>query len=147
MSNRCDQILRFFEVLGDMFSYKICLNILWFLGYFDKHLFQVKTAIVTFRATFEKLGLLFILTSGHTEVQLHCCHGDKVIVSGHSQSLLLYFQFFNTVDSTQKFNINFCWWMDLNCGPLVLEATALPTEPQPLPIVSAISQVTQTRIC
>ena len=29
--------------------------------------------------------------------------------------------------------INFCWWLDSNCGPLVFEATALPTEPQPLP--------------
>ena len=31
------------------------------------------------------------------------------------------------------FNINFCGWLDLNYGPLDLEATALPTEPQPLP--------------
>ena len=31
------------------------------------------------------------------------------------------------------FNINFCQWLDSNCGPLELEATALPTEPQPLP--------------
>ena len=27
------------------------------------------------------------------------------------------------------FNINFCRWLDSNRGPLVLEATALPTEP------------------
>ena len=26
----------------------------------------------------------------------------------------------------------FCWWLDSNRGPLVSEATALPTEPQPL---------------
>ena len=32
------------------------------------------------------------------------------------------------------FNINFCQWPDSNCGPLELEVTALPTEPQPLPI-------------
>ena len=31
------------------------------------------------------------------------------------------------------FNINVCQWLDLNCGPLDLEATALPTDPQPLP--------------
>ena len=31
------------------------------------------------------------------------------------------------------FNVIFCQWLDLNCGPLELEATALPTEPQPLP--------------
>ena len=28
--------------------------------------------------------------------------------------------------------IKFCWWLDSNLGPLVLEASALPTEPQPL---------------
>ena len=39
-----------------------------------------------------------------------------------------------TVDSKQMFNINkFCQWLDSNRGPLVSEATALPTEPQPLP--------------
>ena len=31
------------------------------------------------------------------------------------------------------FNINFCRWLDMNCRPLELEATTLPTEPQPLP--------------
>ena len=29
--------------------------------------------------------------------------------------------------------IKFCWWLHLNCGSLVLEATTLPTEPQPMP--------------
>ena len=27
----------------------------------------------------------------------------------------------------------FCWWQDSNCGPLVYEATNLPTESQPRP--------------
>ena len=31
------------------------------------------------------------------------------------------------------FDINFCHWLDSNIGPLELEATTLPTEPQPLP--------------
>ena len=30
-------------------------------------------------------------------------------------------------------NLNFCWWLDSNVGPPESEATALPTEPQPLP--------------
>ena len=48
-------------------------------------------------------------------------------------SLFSSFQY--TVDNNQMFNINinFCWWLDSNHGPLVLEATALPTELQPLP--------------
>ena len=29
----------------------------------------------------------------------------------------------------------FCRWLDSNRGPLVLEATAQPTEPQPLPFL------------
>ena len=32
------------------------------------------------------------------------------------------------------FDINFCRWLDSNRGLLVSEATALPTEPQPLPL-------------
>ena len=47
----------------------------------------------------------------------------------------LFSSFQHTVDSKQMLNIqtNFCWWLDSNRRPLVLEATALPTEPQPLP--------------
>ena len=49
-----------------------------------------------------------------------------------SFSLFLSFQY-----SWQKnININFCRWLDSNCGPLELEATALPTEPRLLPILS-----------
>ena len=36
------------------------------MGYFGKHLFEVKTAVVTFWAKFEQIGLLFIPTTGHT---------------------------------------------------------------------------------
>ena len=34
---------------------------------------------------------------------------------------------------TSLWRINFCQWLDLNCRPLISEATALPTESQPLP--------------
>ena len=48
-------------------------------------------------------------------------------------SFLLSFQY--TVDIKQMFNVFviFCQWLDLHCGPLVLEATALPTEPNHYP--------------
>ena len=50
-------------------------------------------------------------------------------------SFYLFSSFQYTVDSKQTFNINFfCQWLDSKRGPLVLEETALPTEPQPLPI-------------
>ena len=38
-------------------------------------------------------------------------------------------------------NIKFCRWQDLNHGSLVLEATALPTEPQPLTLLSFLVRV------
>ena len=48
--------------------------------------------------------------------------------------------FQNTVDSKQMFNLNInpCRWLDSNRGPPVLEATAQPTEPQPLPCLSIL---------
>ena len=55
---------------------------------------------------------------------------------GHYRPLFLYFRLFNTVDSRQMFHIKVCRWLDLNCGPPVSEATALPTEPQPLSYIT-----------
>ena len=59
--------------LGDFWKFLItnCLTKVTqifcdFLGYFETHLFEPKTAVVTYLATFEKIRLLFILTSGHT---------------------------------------------------------------------------------
>ena len=59
---------------------------------------------------------------------------------GHSRPLFLYFRLFNTQLTVYKCSIliNICRWLDSNCGTLVLEATALPTEPQPLPNLSNI---------
>ena len=33
------------------------------------------------------------------------------------------------------YNLNVCQWLDSNCLPLELEATTLPTEPPPLPLL------------
>ena len=51
---------------------------------------------------------------------------------GHSRPLFIYFRLFITVDNKQMLN-KFCGWLESNRGPLVSKATALPTEPQPLP--------------
>ena len=51
----------------------------------------------------------------------------KLFQTDHSRPLFLLFLFFNTIQLT----VNKC--LDSNRGPLVLEATALPIEPQPLP--------------
>ena len=53
---------------------------------------------------------------------------------GHSRPLFLYFVF--SIQLTVHIvQYKFCRQLDSNHGPLVLEATALPTEPQPLPKV------------
>ena len=46
----------------------------------------------------------------------------------------IYFRLFNTVDNKQMLN-KICRWLESNRGPLVSKASALPTEPQPLPKV------------
>ena len=63
-------------------------------------------------------------------------HSPCFFLNGPSPaSFSLFSSFQYTVDSKQMFNINFfCWWLDSNRGPLVLEATPLPAEPQPLPL-------------
>ena len=61
-----DRIVRFFKFLVKNFLAKVAKIFGAFLAYFEKLLFEVKTAVVTFWATFENIGLLFILTSGHT---------------------------------------------------------------------------------
>ena len=57
-----------------------------------------------------------------------------VFLIGHSTPVSLYFRLFNTVDSKQiRVRYKSLPWLDSNRGPLATEATALPTEPQPLP--------------
>ena len=52
---------------------------------------------------------------------------------------LFFYIFVFSIHSWQKTNVQyinkFCQWLDSNRGPLVSEATALPTEPQTLPCV------------
>ena len=52
----CCPVWVIFKVLRDKFSYKSCLNIWSLLGLFWKRFFEVKTAVLSHWATFEKLG-------------------------------------------------------------------------------------------
>ena len=52
---------------------------------------------------------------------------------GHFQHLFLYDRLFYKNLTRNIGSIEVVKWLDSNCGPLVSEATALPTEPQPLP--------------
>ena len=54
------------------------------------------------------------------------------LTMGHSQPLFFIFRLFNVVDRKQS-SIKSCRWRYSNRGPLVLEATALSTDPHLLP--------------
>ena len=63
---QCDQIGLFMKVLGDKFSYKSSRKIWWLLASCEK----IKTSGKKyFWSTFEKIGLLWIPSSGHTASQ------------------------------------------------------------------------------
>ena len=63
---QCDQIGLFLKVLGDKFSYKSSRKIWWLLASCEK----IKTSGKKyFWSTFEKIGLLWIPSSGHTASQ------------------------------------------------------------------------------
>ena len=46
----------------------------------------------------------------------------------------LFFSLFSSFQYSWQSDIKVCLWLDSNRGPLASEATALPTEPQPLPL-------------
>ena len=63
---QCDQIGRFFKVLGDKISNKSSRNDWQLLGNVEKPHSYVKTAADIFGLLLETFGLLFTTTSGHT---------------------------------------------------------------------------------
>ena len=74
--------------------------------------------------------LEYSLSTGHDYVQQisKILFISYLFKKGHSWSLFSFFQQF----TVYMFIVQFRQWLDSNHGPLVLEATALPTEPQPL---------------
>ena len=52
----------------------------------------------------------------------------------NSRSLFVYLRLFKQLTITM-YVIKLCQWLESNHGSLVLEATALPTEAQPLPVI------------
>ena len=66
---------------------------------------------------------------GSNIVNIYCKYIFLFFKMGLSRPLFSLFSSFQyTVDSKQMFN-KLCRWLDSNRGPLVLKATALPTEP------------------
>ena len=58
---QCDQIGRFFKVLGGKLSYKSSPNVWWLKGHFENISFEVKTAVVTFLGNFIKNWATFLI--------------------------------------------------------------------------------------
>ena len=55
---------------------------------------------------------------------------------------LFFFIFVFSIQLTVNIQYTFCPWLDSNSGPLESEATALPTEPQPLPLIGVVFKKT-----
>ena len=79
------------------------------------------------------IHLLLMIIINICEITFKLQWNEKM---GRSWPLFLYFRLFNTQLTVNKCSINFCRWLDLNHGLMVLEVTALPTEPQPLPQIN-----------
>ena len=62
---------------------------------------------------------------------LWICSLGPILMNVFPGQFVLYFRLFNTVLIANKI----CRWLDLNSWSLVSEVTALPTKPQPLPMV------------
>ena len=60
---------------------------------------------------------------------------NTIFKSGPFPASFLFIFVFSIQLIINKCSIKFCRWLESNRGPLVLKATTLPTEPQPLPIL------------
>ena len=60
---QCDQIGRFFKVLGELFCYKSSQNVQWLLGRFENITFKLKTKFATFWASFWNIWSAFFYFS------------------------------------------------------------------------------------
>ena len=64
------------------------------------------------------------------------------VFKGHSRPLFSFIFIFWIKSIVKNVQFKFCWWLDSNFRTLVLEATALPMESQPLPnIVSFLDEL------
>ena len=66
-----------------------------------------------------------------------------ILKMGHSRPLFVFFSSFQQL-TENMFVIKFRRWLDSNRGPLASEASAFPTEPQPLPNVRNTIWITET---
>ena len=106
---------------------------------------EIRVLVVTIEKWWAKYRYrtdLFLTELGHGHIQPNkwtCCYHIWLKVffkSGPfpaSFYLFLSFQYSSIQLIINKYSIKFCRWLESNRGPLESKATALPTEPQPLP--------------
>ena len=100
----------------------------WWRRWCHLHLCVVKLLLAVVELEIKDFSL--ILESVQNDSKWFWDHQFFLKKMDLSRSLFALFCLFYTVDSNQ---IKICRCLDSNRGSLVLEATALPTEPQPLP--------------
>ena len=71
---QCDQIWRFFKVLGDKFAYKSSQKRLLTFGLVWKRAINVKITVNIFGNLLKHLGNCFTPTYGHTDVMMNRTH-------------------------------------------------------------------------
>ena len=77
-----------------------------------------------------------------------CGNAKSEIQSGYTPFPAYFPLFLSFQYSWQKmFNKFFCRWLESNHKPLELEATALPTEPQPLPLIFFLNGPNRPLFC
>ena len=121
------------QPLGRSMLSCVCLNPFLFHFFLSVWPFVCCTSVCVCRSIF--LHDKYLVKAFSALVRSLLC--NVFLKNGPFLASFLFSSFQYTVDTKQMFNnyINFCRWLDLNCGPLVSEATALPTEPQPLPLL------------
>ena len=75
----------------------------------------------------DKVGNTFDRSSTHNWKKVLIICLSRCFKMGHFR-IVFFFSSFQRL-TVSMFIINFCHWLHSNCGPLVLEATTLPTEP------------------
>ena len=71
--HQCDRLGNFWKVLSTKFLTKVAQIFCDFCGYFEEEDMFCKTTVDTYWTTFRKIGLLFVLTSGHTVCNVYAC--------------------------------------------------------------------------
>ena len=109
------------------------------LGEVKSSLFRIVLFYLNLEMSFPYLCYLGTVSVGN-DVVSDCAilSPQKIFLMRYSRPIFSLFSSFQCVQLTESIQ-KICWWLDSNRRSPVLEASALPTEPQPLPPLKIIS--------